>query len=74
LTLRTQTAAGDDYDVLARNARRTFVDGGINVRVAAIEDLVLDRLARSTPEDDDAARVLQAVADELPTAPAIVSD
>ena len=74
LTVRTQTAAGDGYDVLVRNAPRTFVDSGINVRVAAIEDLIRDRLARSTPEDEQAARVLRAVADELPTAPALVSD
>jgi transcriptional regulator with XRE-family HTH domain len=71
LSVRTQTAAGDGYEVLVRNAARAYVDSGINVRVAAIEDLIRDRLARSTPHDEEAARVLRAVADELPTAPVL---
>jgi transcriptional regulator with XRE-family HTH domain len=71
LSARTETAAGDGYEILVRNAARTNVDSGINVRVAAIEDLIRDRLARSTPEDEQAARVLRAVADELRTAPVV---
>ncbi len=63
LRLLTQTDAGDDYDVLARNAIGLHVDAGILVRVAALDDLVRARRARGTPEDHEAAAVLLAIQD-----------
>ena len=57
----TQTAAGDNYDMLARNAISMHVAAGILVRVAAVEDLVRVRRSRCTPEDDEVARVLLAI-------------
>jgi len=61
LRLVTQTDAGDDYDVLARNAVSLHVDAGILVKVAALDDLIRARLARGTPEDQEAAAVLLAI-------------
>jgi hypothetical protein len=61
LRLVTQTAAGDDFDALDRNAVGMFVDSGIRVRVASIDDLVRIRLAAGTPEGEQAAAVLRAV-------------
>jgi hypothetical protein len=61
LRLVTQTAAGDDFDALDRNAAGMFVDSGIRVRVGSIDDLVRIRLAAGTPEGDQAAAVLRAV-------------
>lgn len=73
LHLHAETAAGDDYQLLARNAKRTYVDAGVLVRVAAIDDLIRARQAGSTPEDQHAAAVLRAVADELHGAPDLAS-
>lgn len=64
LRLATETAAGDDYDTLARNAVRLQVTSGVPAPVASIEDLIRSRRARGTPEDRRAADVLRAVADE----------
>ena len=61
LRLVTRTDAGDDYDVLARNAVGIHVDAGILVRVAALDDLIRNRRAHSTPEHQQAAAVLLAV-------------
>ena len=61
LRLVTQTAAGDDFDALDRNAVGMFVDSGIRVRVASIDDLVRIRLAAGTPEGEQAAAVLRTV-------------
>ena len=63
LHLVTETDAGDDYDTLARNAVGMHVDAGILVQVAALEDLIRARRARGTPEDQEAAALLLAVAD-----------
>lgn len=63
LRLLTETAAGDDCDLLTRNAVSMHVDAGILVRVAALEDLIRIRLARGTPKDQEAAAVLRAIAD-----------
>ncbi len=60
LVVVTQTAAGDPYEVLAPNAVVLFPEPGIEVRVAAIEDLIRARRARCTPEDLHAAEVLLA--------------
>ena len=38
-----------------------FVDSGIRVRVASIDDLVRIRLAAGTPEGEQAAAVLRTV-------------
>lgn len=46
LRLTTRTAAGDDYDLLARNARRIIIDTSLLVRVASLEDLIRARRAR----------------------------
>lgn len=64
LRVMTETAAGDDYDVLRRNAVTMLVDAGISARVAALEDLARARRARGGPEDREAAAKLIAVADE----------
>jgi transcriptional regulator with XRE-family HTH domain len=63
LRLVTQTDAGDDYDILLRNAVNMHVDAGILVRVAAVEDLIRIRRARRTPKDDEAADLLLGLAD-----------
>jgi hypothetical protein len=46
LALVSVTAAGDDYDVLARNASRLIIDTSLLVAVAALEDLMRVRRAR----------------------------
>jgi len=63
LRLVTETAAGDDYDALMRNATNMHVDAGIQMRVAALEDLIRVRKARRTVEDLEAAALLRAIAD-----------
>jgi transcriptional regulator with XRE-family HTH domain len=57
----TRTAAGDDYDVLVRNAVSMHVDSGILVRVAALDDLIRIRRTGCTPQDDEAAVLLRAI-------------
>jgi transcriptional regulator with XRE-family HTH domain len=64
LRLLTETAAGDDYELLARVAERMFVDAGIRVRVAALEDLIRIRRAGRTPDDRAAEAVLVAIGEE----------
>jgi DNA-binding XRE family transcriptional regulator len=64
LSVLSTTAAGDDYDVLVRNAVGMPVESGIRVRVAALEDLIRARRALGTPQDEDAAAVLRAIVDE----------
>jgi transcriptional regulator with XRE-family HTH domain len=59
--LVTETDAGDDHDVLARNATGMHVDAGILVQVASVDDLLRIRLARGTPEDRKAAQILRAI-------------
>ena len=61
LTALTETAAGDDYDRLKRNAVPMLLDPGILVPVAALEDLIAIRRAEATPEDRAAAAVLRAI-------------
>lgn len=61
LSLVTRTDAGDDYDTLVRNAVPLHVDAGILIRVASLEDLIRARLARGTPEDQQAAALLRAI-------------
>ena len=61
LRLVTETAAGDGYDLLVRNAVGMHVDAGILVRVAAIDDLIRARRARHSPGDETAAAMLLAV-------------
>jgi transcriptional regulator with XRE-family HTH domain len=63
LRLVTETASGDDYDVLERNAVGMHVDAEILVRVASLSDLARMRLAEHTPEDEEAAAMLRAVED-----------
>jgi len=64
LKVRTQTAVGDTYDVIRRNADLLLVDPGITVSVAAIEDLIRNRRASGRPADLEAAAELMALADE----------
>jgi transcriptional regulator with XRE-family HTH domain len=59
--LVTETDAGGDHDVLARNATGMHVDAGILVQVASVDDLLRIRLARGTPEDREAAEILRAI-------------
>ncbi len=61
LRLLTETAAGDDYEILARNAIGMYVDAGILVQVAALEDLIRIRRAQGTPSDWEAAAVLDVI-------------
>lgn len=61
LRLTTETAPGDDYDVLARTAARMHVDSGLLVPVASLDDLVRIRLARGRPEDRMGAAILRAI-------------
>lgn len=59
----TESAAGDTYEVLARNAVPLPVDAGMLVPVAALEDLIrIRRVGRSEP-DGDAAATLRAIAE-----------
>lgn len=64
LRLLTETIAGDDYELLRRNAVGMLVDAGILVHVAAIEDLVRVRQARGSPEDRAAMAVLRVIGEE----------
>ena len=64
LRLTTETAAGDDYDVLARNAVRMHIDTGILVPVASLDDLVRIRLARGAPGDRVSAAMLRAIGEQ----------
>ncbi len=57
----TETASGDTYDVLARNAVALPVEAGILVRVAALDDRIRIRRAQCRPEDDQAAAGLHAI-------------
>jgi len=65
LRLLTHTQAGDDYEMLARNAVNMHVDAGILVKVAAIPDLIRARRAGCTPEDARVAAVLRVIEDEV---------
>ena len=69
LHVQTETASGDGYDVLVRNAVPLPVDSGIVVRVAAIEDLVRNRRAGRTREDVEMEAILGAVMEEAMTTP-----
>jgi transcriptional regulator with XRE-family HTH domain len=60
----TRTAAGEDYDVLIRNAVKLYVDAGIRMPVAALEDLIRIRRARGEPNDQEAAAALTAIVRE----------
>ena len=64
LTAHTETAAGDDYDRLKRNAVPMHIDSGILVPVAGLEDLIAIRRAGATPEDRAAEPVLRAISSE----------
>lgn len=64
LRLLTQTPAGDDYDLLMRNARWMHVDAGIRVAVASLPDLVRIRRAGGTPQDRAAVATLRAIGDQ----------
>ena len=61
LRLIDTTDAGDDYDILRRNAVEMFVDTAVRVRVAALDDLMRIRRARGTPEDQAALAHLRAI-------------
>ena len=65
LHLLTATLAGDDYDMLMRNAVLMHVDAGIRVAVACLPDLIRVRKARGAPQDRTAVAVLSALRDEI---------
>ena len=65
LRLLTETLAGDDYDLLMRNAVWMHVDAGIRVAVACLPDLIRARNARGAPQDRAAVEVLHALRDEI---------
>lgn len=58
------TRAGDAYDALRRNAMNALAAPGLQVRVAALEDLIRDRRAGGTPDDLAAMSTLRAIGDE----------
>jgi hypothetical protein len=60
----SQTAAGDDYDLVRRNAPNVIVDPRISMRVASLEDLIRARRAKGTAKDLEAAAELTAIAGE----------
>lgn len=51
LRLTTRTAAGDDYELLARNATRLIIDASLLVHVASLEDLMRVRRAEGAVAD-----------------------
>ena len=57
----TESAAGDDYDRLKRNAVPMHLEAGSLVPVAGLEDLIAIRRAGGTPEDRAAEAVLRAI-------------
>ena len=65
LYLDPEPVAGDDFDVLARNAKRTLVDPGLLVPVAAVDDLIRIRRWRGRPEDRRILDVLGALRNEI---------
>jgi transcriptional regulator with XRE-family HTH domain len=62
--LLTHTVAGDEYEVLRRNAVDMHVAAGMVVKVAAIPDLIRARRAGTTPEDAQVAATLLAIEDD----------
>ena|SRR5687768_14518949 len=60
----TETAAGDDYDRLRRNAVLVHLEPGSLVPVAGLEDLIAIRRAGATPEDRATEAVLRAIGRE----------
>ncbi len=64
LTALTETAAGDDYDRLKRNAIPMHLESGSLVPVAGLEDLIAIRRARATPEDRAVEGILRAIGQE----------
>jgi hypothetical protein len=64
LHVLSETAAGDTYDVLARNAVPLHVEAGILIPVAALEDLIRSRRAGRTQREREAAWVLEAIIEE----------
>lgn len=71
LRLVTANEAGDDYDVLRRNARNTLVDTSLLIRVASLDDLIRARRARGRPEDVRAIAILRTIgaAESSPSSP-----
>jgi transcriptional regulator with XRE-family HTH domain len=67
LHVLTETAAGDSYEVLNRNAVPMHVEAGILIRVAAIEDLIRTRRAGRAPGDQEAEATLRALLEEALT-------
>ena len=64
LYLDPEPAAGDDFDALVRNAKRTLIDTGLLVHVAALEDLIRIRRSRAGAADREALDVLGALRDQ----------
>jgi transcriptional regulator with XRE-family HTH domain len=73
LHLLTETAAGDGYEMLIRNAAHVPIDPGMLSWVAAAEDLIRARRAGGTPEDLAVAAGLAAAAEEAMTIPRLPS-
>jgi transcriptional regulator with XRE-family HTH domain len=65
LRLNTETPAGDDYDLLMRNAIYVPVVAGLHVHVASIDDLLGARVARGRRADIAAAAALRAIGEGL---------
>jgi transcriptional regulator with XRE-family HTH domain len=61
LRVLTETAAGDNYDVLVRNAVRMHVASGLLVPVAALDDLIRVRRSGRAASGHEAAAVLEAI-------------
>lgn len=61
----TSTPAGDTYEVLRRNAVRLPIKAGLHVHVAAIDDLIRNRLVQNTPLDRRVAAELRVLSTEV---------
>ena len=61
LRVMNETPAGDDYEVLRRNAVALHLDAGMVASVASVEDLIRIREAGHSPEDREIAAVLRAI-------------
>ncbi|MCC6619179.1 MAG: helix-turn-helix transcriptional regulator [Chloroflexi bacterium] len=64
LRLWSRTAAGDDYDLLDRNATQVQIDVGLLVAVASLEDLIRHRRSRGGAGDLVSIGILQSIADD----------
>jgi transcriptional regulator with XRE-family HTH domain len=66
LSVVAETAAGDDFALLAANATRMLVSTGMTARVASLPDLIRARRAKATPADLAVAAELSTILGDRP--------